>query len=66
MIEDPKNFDILTNENEKQVRLNTCNSCEQKEFILQDSFICKACACPIEYVVTYKFKQCPLNKWSID
>lgn len=23
------------------------------------------CVCPIEYVITYKFKVCPLVKWNV-
>lgn len=64
MIEDPNNFNILTSEEEKQIRQSLCNSCEKNKNTEFDK-ICDACACPIEYVVTYKFKICPLNKWEI-
>ena len=64
MIEDVNNFNVLTSDQEKQDRLLLCNSCE-KNIEFQDSRLCNACACPIDYVVTYKFKICPLEKWSI-
>lgn len=64
MIEDPANFDVLTNDNEKNQRVQLCNSCERKTRIDNDD-ICDACACPISYVVQYKFKICPLKKWDI-
>lgn len=65
MIEDVNKFNILTTESEKQQRLALCNSCE-KNIELQSGKLCNACACPIDYVITYKFKNCPLNKWSIE
>ena len=65
MIEDVNNFDILTTEEEKQHRFNLCNSCEKLTVIAQVP-TCNGCACPIEYVVKYKFKMCPLNKWIIE
>ncbi len=64
MIEDVNNFGILTDDIEKNHRLTLCNLCEKKTMV-SNTFICDACACPIEYVITYKFKICPLNKWSI-
>lgn len=65
MIENVENFNILTNNQEKQTRLDLCNSCE-KNIEFQDSRLCDACACPIDYVITYKFKICPLDKWGIE
>ena len=65
MIEDVNNFDILTTDEEKSKRLTLCNSCEKNTVIL-DVNTCDSCACPIEYVTTYKFKSCPLNKWDIN
>ena len=64
MIKDVNNFDILTTEEEKQTRQSLCNSCEKNQNI-QFGNICEGCACPIEYVIMYKFKGCPLNKWEI-
>lgn len=65
MIEDVNKFNILTNDVEKQERLNLCNSCvENKKF--NSGNLCYLCACPIEYVISYKFKICPLKKWSIE
>jgi len=64
MIEDVNNFNILTSDEEKQQRLLLCNSCEKNQ---NTDFgnICEGCVCPIEYVVTYKFKICPLKKWNV-
>lgn len=64
MIEDPNNFDIQTSTEEKAKRISLCNSCE-KLTMMNDIPTCDACACPIEYVINYKFKICPLNKWGI-
>ena len=64
MIEDVNNFGILTTDEEKQFRLSTCNSCEYKN-TTDDQPICMKCACPIEYVITYKFKSCPMEIWKI-
>jgi hypothetical protein len=64
MIEDIKNFDILTTDSEKNERMSLCGVCVENKNI-NESPVCMQCACPIEYVVTYKFKACPLNKWLI-
>ncbi len=64
MIEDPNNFYVLTTEEEKQNRQLLCNSCKKRQDT-ESGQICNLCACPIEYVVTHKFKKCPLNKWEI-
>ncbi len=64
MIEDVSNFNILTTDIEKNERLALCGSCEQNKEV-GGSSLCMKCACPIEYVVTYKFKICPLNKWGV-
>lgn len=65
MIEDLKNFNILTNKEEEQSRLDLCNSCENLMIINEDK-ICEMCACPIDYVVKHKFKRCPVDKWNIE
>lgn len=65
MIENVENFNVLTSDQEKQERIALCNSCE-KNIDCQGSRLCDACACPIDYVIRYKFKICPLNKWSIE
>jgi hypothetical protein len=64
MIEDPNNFDILTSEEEKQIRQSLCDSCEKNQDT-EFGHICESCACPIEYVTMYKFKICPLKKWDV-
>lgn len=62
MITDINKFNIATDETEMQYRLNLCSQCEQNKEN-QHSRICFACACPIEYVTTQKYKSCPLGKW---
>ncbi len=64
MIEDVSNFDITTTPDEKDKRLALCGSCEENKEVGERQ-LCMKCACPIDYVVTYKFKICPLNKWDI-
>lgn len=64
MIKDVENFDVITNAKERQSRLSLCNACE-KQIIMLGAPTCDQCACPIEYVISYKFKICPLEKWSV-
>lgn len=64
MIEDVNNFNVLTSDSEKVERINICQTCDQKQLV-GESELCMECACPIDYVVSYKFKQCPLGKWEI-
>lgn len=66
MIEDVNNFNVLTTDEEKKYRLDMCNSCEMKRVDELNGNICDSCACPIEYVITYKFKICPLKKWDVE
>jgi len=62
MILDVNNFGILTTEEEKTSRQALCGTCPEN--IIGDEYpLCKQCACPIEYVIKYRFKICPLNKW---
>jgi hypothetical protein len=61
MIEDVKNFGIRVTAEEKAIRSALCDACEERI----DS-TCSQCACPIEYVTEYKYKKCPLDKWSIE
>lgn len=63
MIENVEDFDVLTTQQEKQTRLNTCSECDNNH-ATEFGRICNACACPINYVITYKFKMCPIGKWS--
>lgn len=64
MIKDVENFNVITSDQERQARLALCNACEKQTLIL-GAPSCDQCACPIEYVISYKFKICPLEKWSI-
>ena len=62
MINDIKNFNIPTTDQEKQERLASCEVCPENT---ESPFgtICARCACPISYVISQKFKTCPLGKW---
>jgi hypothetical protein len=60
MIEDVKNFGIKTSAEEKANRIALCNACEER----RDS-TCNQCACPIDYVIEYAYKKCPLDKWTV-
>jgi len=60
MIADVNNFGIITSDEEKQSRRSLCDACPEKS-----SEICQKCACPIAYVVMYRFKICPLDKWGV-
>lgn len=64
MIEDVNNFNVLTNDIEKQNRKNLYDNCEHNKETQADR-ICFLCACPIEYVITYQFKECPIQKWTV-
>ena len=64
MIEDVNNFNVLTSDSEKATRLNICKTCDQNQMIAEGE-LCMGCACPIDYVISYKFKRCPLGKWEI-
>lgn len=64
MINDIQNFNIMTTNHDRQIRLNLCNDCSENKKI-NDIAVCFACACPIEYVTTQKYKECPLHKWTI-
>lgn len=64
MIKDVENFGIVTSPEEKTARLALCESCEKLTAVM-DTKTCDACACPIEYVIVYKFKICPLGKWEV-
>ena len=60
MIADVNNFGILTSDEEKQSRQSLCEACTENTLE-----ICQKCACPIEYVVMYRFKICPMDKWGV-
>lgn len=64
MIEDVNNFGIETSEEEKQSRQSLCDTCEHNQ-IISSAHTCMKCACPIDYVIKYKFKICPIGRWSI-
>lgn len=63
MIKDIEKFNIATNINEQQLRVTICSSCPHNKFI-NNEHICEMCACPMEYIVSQKYKECPIGKWS--
>lgn len=64
MIEDVSKFNIPTSLEEEKERLSLCENCENKDNI-DGIDVCSFCACPIkEYIIKYKFKLCPIGKWS--
>ena len=62
MIEDIDNFGILTSDEEKKSRTSLCANCPEQQSIDKVA-TCMKCACPIEYVITYRFKMCPIGNW---
>ncbi len=49
-----------TSKEEKQARMDICNSCDKR----QDN-ICKVCGCFLTLKTTWKSSECPLGKWPI-
>ena len=62
---EPEVDDIVTNctPEESQQRLEKCQSCVN--FYIDDDTHtkCKGCGCNISMMITFKFKECPLEKW---
>jgi hypothetical protein len=52
-----------TTEEERQIRLNFCNLCEDNLLIDKIYQTCNLCACPIEFVIRFKFKECLKGNW---
>jgi hypothetical protein len=46
---------------ESSRRLEVCKKCDK--FVVEDFTMCSECGCNISFLVTYTFKQCPLNRW---
>lgn len=65
MIEDINNFNIKTTDSERIERINICGNCEENKIIGDDN-LCMKCACPIDYVTSHKYKNCPLGKWIVE
>lgn len=57
------NEDIVECEDsEKNTRLTACTNCEN--FTIEDGITkCSQSGCLINLMITYTFKQCPLEKW---
>lgn len=65
MILDPNKFNIPTSAEEKTQREELCYSCAEYTMMNQVP-TCNKCACPIGYVVSQKYKKCPLEKWTVE
>lgn len=48
---------------ESNNRLNSCKSCENFYIDTDQQTKCKGSGCNISMMITFKFKQCPLEKW---
>jgi hypothetical protein len=47
---------------QKEIRLHLCKNCVN--FTVEDNHtICSGTGCNISLMVTFNFKQCPLEKW---
>ena len=57
--------DIIINctPEESQARLEKCKSCVNFYTDEDEHTKCKGCGCNISMMITFKFKECPLNKW---
>lgn len=64
MITDLEKFNIRTGIDEEQQRVIICTSCPKNSFI-NNEHICTMCACPISYIITQKYKNCPLGNWKV-
>lgn len=53
---------IQTTAAEKQKRSALCGACPENKMNVAPT--CNKCACPIEFVINYNFKMCPMGKWS--
>ena len=51
----------ICDENETQRRLFECKNCEH--FVVNNKTICGKTGCSISLMSTFKFKECPINRW---
>ena len=63
MIKDVEKFNVRTTIDEEQQRVVICSNCP-KNIIVNNEYICELCACPMSYIISQKYKECPLGKWS--
>jgi len=54
---------VFCNEDESRSRLSVCNSCENFHIDTDAQTKCKACGCNISMLISFKDKNCPLEKW---
>jgi hypothetical protein len=53
---------IQTTDTVKRNRSALCEACPENKMNVVPT--CDKCACPIEYVVNYNFKMCPIGRWT--
>ena len=54
---------VTCTEEESQIRLSLCKSCENFHMDADQHTKCLGCNCNISMMITFKFKECPLGKW---
>jgi hypothetical protein len=55
--------ELLTTDEERTLRINLCKVCENKT-VLNTRQVCGKCLCDLELLHFYRFKNCPINKWT--
>jgi hypothetical protein len=48
---------------ESEARLSLCKSCENFFIDVDKHTKCRSSGCNISLMITYRFKECPLEKW---
>ena len=61
-LEDLSYREIQTTIEEKNRRKSFCDGCDSVVYH-DDVATCKECACPIEFIISFDFKTCPIGKW---
>ena len=55
--------EVVCTPEESEQRLSMCKPCENFYMDEDQHTKCKGCGCNISMMITFKFKQCPLEKW---
>lgn len=54
---------IYCTEEQREIRLTTCQSCEKFVVSEERGTECSDCGCSIAMLVLHNFKSCPMEKW---
>lgn len=54
---------IECNSETRLTRLNLCKNCKNFTIRADNNTVCSETGCNISLMITYNFKQCPLEKW---